>query len=65
MRHINDEIDDMAKNVIQIERATDGLTDLMQDPQFLSRQIERLLNILYRIVGAGHFLNVIVTKAFL
>ena len=54
MRYINDEINDLAKNLIQIERATDGLADLMQDAQLLPRQIEGLLNSFYGIVGAAH-----------
>ena len=51
--HVHDEVDDLPQNLIQIQRTTDRLADLMQDPELLPCLVERFLNG-FDGVRAGH-----------
>src|SRR6516225_8395831 len=44
VRHLDDQFDDLSQNLIEIQSGTDGLADLMQNAQFLARQVQRLLD---------------------
>src|SRR6516164_4654054 len=42
--HVDDQFDDLSQNLIEIQSGADGLADLMQNAQFLARQVQRLLD---------------------
>ena len=54
MRHVDDQVDDLIDDLIQVEGAGYGLADLVQDAEFLPRQIQRFLNRFNRGVVSGH-----------
>src|SRR5262245_55099453 len=45
MRYIDHQIHDLPQDLVQIETRADGLTDLIQDSEFLSCKIQRFLDI--------------------
>ena len=54
-RNINNEFDDLTQYLVEIQRGTDRLADLVKDAELLPRQIQRFLDCFDRIIVASHY----------
>src|SRR5262249_49370476 len=54
MSDVDNEVHNLPKHLIQVQGRTDGLADLVKDPELLPRQIQRFLNIFNGIIITSH-----------
>ncbi len=55
VRHVDDEIDDLAQYLIKVQSRTDRLADLVKNPQLLTCKVESLLDGFNGIVVSSHY----------